>query len=692
MGILWMAATAGRLAYLQLIEYGDYLGRAEKQQERIVNISPRRGVIYDRNLHELAMSVMVDSCFAVPSEVADHDMAAQLLSRVVDVPADEIFNKLESSANFAWIARKITPEQADRIRQMNLKGIYFVKEPKRFYPKGDLASEVLGWTDIDEKGSAGIELALDSKIRGRSGRMMVMTDAHRRWLEGSEQSAQAGAKVVLTIDQNIQFIVEKALAEAIEKTHAEAGSVIVEEPSTGEILGIASWPTFNPNAPNNVNPADRMDRAVGAVYEPGSVFKIITISGAIDQGITNPDEVIDCQMGAIYIAGHRIRDHKPFGLLSVREILAKSSDVGSIKLGLRMGPDKFYQYIRAFGVGSQTGIDLPGEQHGILRSVENWTPISIGAVSMGQEVAVTAIQLVSAMNTIANGGVWVRPRIVKTVGDISPLTQANFPEQHRVIKATTAATMRAMLEGVVLPGGTGKKARLDGYTDAGKTGTAQKFDPATGRYSASQYVASFVGFAPINNPAVTILVTLDSPVGPHEGGDVSAPVFKTVAEQVLAYLNVPQDLPLTPKMERASYTAAADAASADADVSDFDPAQTESTIEAEPVIPAPVETPSSPAPTVALSEGDGIAVPQLQGETVRQAVQNLEKLGLNPVLVGSGVALDESPEAGAMVRRGARVTVRFGTASPAPAKRPADSHRPAAQRTRDTGANGELRP
>lgn len=691
LGILWMAATAGRLAYLQLIEYGDYLGRAEKQQERIVNISPRRGVIYDRNLHELAMSVMVDSCFAVPSEVADHDMAARLLSRVLDVSTDEVFNKLEGSSNFAWIERKITPEQADRVRRMNLKGIYFVKEPKRFYPKGNLAAEILGWTDIDEKGGGGIESELDSQIRGRPGRMMVMTDAHKRWLEGSEQSAQAGEKVVLTIDENIQFIVEKALAEAMEKTHAKAGSVIVEDPSSGEILGLASWPTYNPNTPKDSTPDERMDRAVGAIYEPGSVFKIITLSAAIDQGLTNPDEVIDCQMGAIYISGHRIRDHKPYGLLSVKEILAKSSDVGAIKLGLRLGAPKFYQYMRGFGIGSQTGMDLPGEQRGILKPVENWSGISIGAISMGQEVGVTAIQLISAMNTIANGGVWLRPHIVKTIGDLSPLTPAKFVEQRRVIKPTTAATMRAMLEGIVLPGGTGPKAKLDGYTDAGKTGTAQKLDTATGRYSASQYVASFVGFAPINNPAVTILVTLDSPVGPHQGGEVSAPVFKTVAEQVLAYLNVPQDLPLTPKMEKALY-AASNAKASDSDVSDFDPAQVDSTLESEPVIPQPTEAPNEPAPTVALGEGDGIPVPDLGGKTVRQAVHDLESLGLNPVLVGSGVALNETPEAGAMVRRGARITVRFGAPAPAAAKRPRDAHHPAAQRSAEAGANGELRP
>ncbi len=375
-GMLWMAATIARLGYLQLIEYGDYLGRAEKQQQRIVNISPQRGSIYDRNMHELAMSVLVDSCYAVPSEVKDPDMAARLISRVVNLSPEEIANRIASEPNFAWVARKITAEQADRIRRMNLTGIYFVKEPKSFFPKGELASENLGWTDIDEKGEGGIESAFDSQIRGRPGRIMATTDAHKQWLEGSEQSAQSGAKVVLTLDQNIQFIIEKALRDAIEKTHAQKGTVIVEDTATGELLGVASWPTFNPNTWSESTADDRKNLAVGEMYEPGSVFKLITVSAAIDQGLTNPDEIIDCQMGSIYVAGRLIHDHKPYGMLSVHDILAKSSDVGAIKLGLRLGGPKFHDYVRAFGIGSQTGVELPGEQRGIL-TPGDWSPSSI---------------------------------------------------------------------------------------------------------------------------------------------------------------------------------------------------------------------------------------------------------------------------------------------------------------------------
>jgi cell division protein FtsI (penicillin-binding protein 3) len=401
---------------------------------------------------------------------------------------------------------------------------------------------------------------------------------------------------------------------------------------------------------------------VGALYEPGSVFKIVTLSGAINEHLARADELVDCQMGSIYVAGHKIRDHKPFGMLTVAQILAKSSDVGAIKLGLRLGPSKFYEYIRAFGFGQSTGVDLPGENKGMLRRPENWGSFSIGSISMGQEVGVTAMQLISAMNTIANGGQWVRPHVVRGMKRSGAIDATVVPPPRRVISESTAATMRSMLEGVVLPGGTAARlGALSGYTAGGKTGTAQRYDPATGRYSASQYVASFVGFAPINEPAITVLVTLDSPVGAHQGGEVSAPIFKKVAEEVLAYLNVPQDEPVSPKLQQASYSAKS--AANDADSSDFDPSQTEDESNASPLMETPPPAaPDAPAPTVAISEGDAVSVPQLAGKSVRDAASELAGLGLTPVLIGTGVAVEESPEAGATVRRGSRIAVRFGNA------------------------------
>jgi cell division protein FtsI (penicillin-binding protein 3) len=662
--VLWMGAAVARLAYLQLFCYSEYYSRAERQQQRSVEISPRRGIVYDRNLHELAMSISVESCYAIPSDITDHDMVARLLSGVLDVSPDEIASKLAGPSNFVWIARKMRPEKVERIKEMNLRGVYFMTERQRFYPKQKLAAHVLGYVDVDEKGLGGIEYSLDSKIRGRPGRLMILADAHSRPYESSERGAEAGSNVVLTLDQNIQYIAEKEMAQAIRDTHAIAGSIIVEDTASGEILAMTNYPNFDPNAKADAGTEARMNRAVAASYEPGSVFKIVTLAAALEEGITNPDEVVDCQMGAIYIAGHRIRDHKPFGLLTVSQILAKSSDVGAIKLGLRLGAPKLYDYIRDFGFGAPTGIDLPGETRGILHPLDHWTPVSPGSISMGQEVGVTAIQLISAMNSIANGGMWVRPHVISGMrqgANIIPIAQ---PPARFVIRPQTAATMRSMLEGVVLLGGTGPAARLDGYTAAGKTGTAQKIDPNTGRYSGSQVIASFVGFAPINNPAVTILITLDSPVGLHEGGQVSAPVFKRVAEQVLAYLNTPQDAPIAPGLKRASYKPKT--AEDEADSSDFDPSQVESETAQADIVAAPPqrENVNTPPPTLAFAADEGVIVPALSGKTVREVSQDCARLGISPSLVGTGVAIEQEPAAGTTVRRGSRVTVRFGRPAP----------------------------
>ncbi len=654
---IWTGAALGRLAYLQLFRYSEYYSRAQHQQRLIVDVGARRAEIFDRNLNALAMSVPVDSCFAVPSEIADPDMVARLIGKVLGVSPDEIATRLAGSHSFVWIARKLPPEKAERIAAMNLRGIYFQREGGRFYPKRELAAHVLGYVDIDEKGLGGVEYSLDDRIRSKPGKMLILTDAHRRWYDSTDKAPDTGTSIVLTLDEKIQYIAEKELAQAIHDTQAKSGTVIVENPNTGELLAVANWPTFNPNAAKDSNPESRMDRAASALYEPGSVFKIVTLSAAIDQGVTKQDELIDCQNGAIYIAGHRIRDHKAFGLLTVSQILSKSSDVGAIKVGLRLGAPKLYDYIRSFGFGQPTGVDLPGESRGMLRRLEIWTPVSVGSISMGQEIGVTPLQMITAMSAMANGGLVVRPHVVRAFRRGTQMVEPPQQEPRRVIRATTAATMRRMLEGVVL-NGTGKLARLDGYTSAGKTGTAQKFDISTGHYSAHQLIASFVGFAPINTPAVTILVQLDSPVGMHEGGQVAAPAFKRIAQQVLAYLDVPHDISIPSSVSQASRQHRNDQDLAD--VSDFNPAQLDTGAAAEDSAPVvPPQAIGSPAPTVELAEGQGIPVPQLQGRTVREVSEQCMKLGLSPVLVGTGVAVEQSPEPGAMIRRGSRITVRF---------------------------------
>src|SRR6202140_297577 len=413
--LVWVTAVLGRLGYLQLFLHTGYMARAHRQQQRVIEITPKRGAIYDRNMHPLAMSIPVDSAFAVPSELGDGQLAARLLSGVLGIPREVLETRLESSHSFVWIARKLPPDKKEAVESLNLKGVYFQKENQRIYPKRDLASHVLGFVDLDEKGLGGIEYELDGQIRGKSERIIVMADARQRWFDGGEAQRERGANVVLTLDEKIQYIVQRELLAAIEKTHALAGSVIVMNPNTGEILAMSNWPRFNPNAASEAPAESRMNRAVAALYEPGSTFKLITLAAAFDQEITRADEIFDCENGAIYIAGHRIRDHKPFGLLNVAEILAKSSDVGAIKIALRLGSPRFYDYIRAFGFGAPTGVDLPGEGKGMLHRLENWSAISIGSVSMGQEIGVTPMQLITAVSAIANGGLLIKPHVVQQI-------------------------------------------------------------------------------------------------------------------------------------------------------------------------------------------------------------------------------------------------------------------------------------
>jgi cell division protein FtsI (penicillin-binding protein 3) len=643
LAVVWIAVILARLSYLQLFCYSDYLQRAQRQQQRVFEISPMRGTIYDRKGRELAVSLPMDSAFADPAEITEVRMVARLLSRVLDLPAEDLQTRIEQARTPVRLARKVPPEAVQRINDMNLKGVFFQKENRRVYPQRELAASVLGYVDVDEKGNGGIEYALDKQILGRPGKMMVMADGRRQYYDRTEAAADPGASVTLTIDETIQYIAEKELARAIGETHAKAGTVLVEDPNSGELLAVANWPTFDPNNPGRYPDQDRIDRAVASAYEPGSTFKVITLAGAIENGVANPDELVDCQMGQILVAGRVIHDWKKFGVLSVREILEHSSDVGAIKLALRLGASRFYDTARAFGIGQSTGIELPGENRGLLRPVENWSASSLGSLAMGQEVSVTPIQIISAISAVANGGTFYAPRVVREIRTDRPGALHLLREPRQAIDARTAATIREMMEGVVREG-TGKPAQLDGYTAAGKSGTAQKIDPATGRYSRTQYNSSFVGFAPVNNAAITILVVLDSPVGPHHGGEVGGPVFKRVAEQALAYLGVLHDVPAASEVETA-----------------------------QTLKPRATDTPEAPrqrfadavkkgsAPTAAFGD-PSVTVPPLTGQSVRGVTELCSKLGLAPALIGTGIALEQFPQAGAEVPRGSSVTVRFGRA------------------------------
>jgi cell division protein FtsI (penicillin-binding protein 3) len=717
--VLWCATISVRLVYLQIFRYGNFEHRAQHQQQRTEEVSARRGIIYDRQGRELAMSINVDSVFAVPTEMPKPASTISLIARITKQDPHELLAKCEAAKTFCWLARKSDPEISARIRSLNLRGVYFQKESKRYYPKNELAAQVLGYVGMDDAGLSGIEREYEDQLHGRPGQMLISVDARKQWFGSVEKQPEPGQNIVLTIDEKIQYIAERELELAMEQTKAIAGTVVVENTRTGEILALANRPTFNPNLSREIRPERLKNHAVSDVYEPGSTFKLVTIAGALEEKVTRPDELFDCQMGSILFNGMRIHDSRPHGLLTVSDVLAESSDVGSIKIGMRLGEDRFYKYIRAFGFGQQTGIELPGETRGLTKPVSRWSKVSIAAISMGQEIGITPLQLVGLISTMANDGKYVAPRIVaaSTQPQSAPQRIAFHPvNEHRVISSLTAAEMRQMMQRVVLHG-TGTKARLIGYSSAGKTGTAQKVDPATRAYSHTKYVATFAGFAPVNNPAITVAVVLDSAVGLHQGGQVSAPVFTRITQQVLEYLHTPHDLEIAPS--RQVLLAQAKASEKDLDEGSPDhpgesievadapaellsrnsvamgiPVSTHLSAElrqdrqgARPspskdvIVPAAMHEQlamaSSTLPrtgpggqnssgfssngTVVLDvEQGGIAVPSFFGKSVRSAIEIAEANGLDLEIVGSGIAQDQSPAAGAHVPSGAKIRVRFG--------------------------------
>src|SRR5437868_4524930 len=544
--VFWCATISVRMVYLQIFRYGNFEHRAQHQQQRTEEVSARRGIIYDRQGRELAMSINVDSVFAVPTEMPKPASTISLIARITKQDPRELLARCEAAKTVCRLARTPEPENSTRHRSLHLRGICVQKGSKRYYPQSELAAQVLGYVGMDDAGLSGIEREYEEQLHGRPGQMLISVDARKKWFGSVEKQPEPGQNVVLTIDEKIQYIAERELETAMAQTRAIAGTVVVENPRTGEILALANRPTFNPNLSKEITPDKLKNHAVSDVYEPGSTFKLVTIAGALEEKVTRPDELFDCQMGSIVFNGMRIHDSRPHGLLTVSDVLAESSDVGSIKIGLRLGEDRFYKYIRGFGFGQQTGIELPGETRGMTKPLSRWSKVSIAAISMGQEIGITPLQLTGLISTMANDGIYVAPRI--TAATIQPQSTpqriAFHPvNERRVISSLTAAEMRQMMQRVVLHG-TGKKALLIGYSSAGKTGTAQKVDPATHAYSHTKYVASFGGFAPINNPAITVVVVLDSAVGLHQGGQVSAPVFTRVAQQVLEYLHTPHDLEL----------------------------------------------------------------------------------------------------------------------------------------------------
>ncbi len=734
----WATLITGRLVWVQVIRHSEWVKRAELQQERTFKVAPRRGILYDRNLHELAMTVLSDSIYAVPSEIgseADKErIAAELAPIVHRLPEDrftsekQILARLRDSRNFAWVARKQPALIIARVKALGLKGIYFQKEFKRFYPDQQLAAQVLGYAGMDDDGLAGVEQEFERELHGTPGRMLTAIDARRHVLDSQERDPRPGENLLLTIDANIQFMAEQALEANMERTGAEHGTVVVQDPHTGQILALAIRPTFNPNDFRHTNRDLLKDRAVSDVYEPGSVFKLVTYSAALDQGVATPNGMVDCLGGAINVAGRIVHDApgEHYHVITVTKALEVSSDVGAIQMGLRMGKNNLYRYIRDFGFGQRTGIELPGETRGLIKPPSRWQPTSIGSIPMGQEVAVTPIQVATMVSTIANGGVYLPARVVLQSTDLmrgNPELKGvafhageDLPNPlpvgaHRVISEMTAAEMRQMMEGVVLYG-TGRTAQLDGYSAAGKTGTAQKIDPSTHRYSKTNYIASFAGFAPVNDPAVTIVVVMDSP---HKGGYLghygtvaSAPLFRELAQQILEYLGVPHDQGLKPQNLMAKnekpepddvpQEPEQDLESLFAEVNHLPPddplrnPQSDSGTQDAPLAEVAAAQPPLSGPGMdssASGSGSGaktnvdsgaaavppapvravhgavavpnqrVAVPSFAGKSLRQVVVQASAAGLGVRVVGTGIAHEQAPAAGALVPAGTDIVVQF---------------------------------
>ncbi len=534
-----------KLFYLQVIQFKKFSKIAQEQHNVLIDLEPRRGTIYDRNMRKLAFNISVDSVYSNSREVKNKKEVADKLSQILLIDKNLLLEKLNKDKAFVWISRKISDEASKKIKAEKFKGIELIKESKRCYPNKEMASQLIGFAGLDNKGLEGLESYLDNYLRGKDGYKVSFRDAKGREVmnDGTKVLLPVnGLNVVLTIDEIIQNITETALKKQFVKSRANGAMAIVMDPHTGEILAIANEPTYDLNKFKTSIPETRRNRCITDFYEPGSVFKIVTASALMEKKAIRLNDMINCENGEYRIAGHILHDAHPHGILTFKEVIEVSSNIGTVKAASRLSQKDMYDFAKAFGFNSLSGVEMPGEVQGILRPVNKWSKTSMTAIPMGQEVTVTALQLVDCISAIANGGTLMKPMILKLIIDEDGEILHKFePKKIRpVISKETSDIMIDILSGVVEKG-TGKKARLSEYTSAGKTGTAQKVDPAGG-FSHSKYVGTFVGFAPVNNPRIAISVSIDEPKGAiYYGGDVAAPVFKEIADQVLRYLRVAPD-------------------------------------------------------------------------------------------------------------------------------------------------------
>jgi cell division protein FtsI (penicillin-binding protein 3) len=547
---LWAMAIIGRLAWLQVVQHDHYVARAMMNQRKEVETVPARGPVVDRNHRELAVSVISDSVFVDLKQLkddGDRKKAAQSLSPLLGLGESDLLRKLNGNSSFVWLKRKLDFDTSQAVKESvaksDLRGIAVRKETQRFYPNDSLAAHLVGYVDADDQGIAGLEHRFNELLNGQPGEIAFDKDAAGRPYKRREIPALGGAQVVTTIDSGLQHKVEMLLDEALRMTRAKGASAIVLDPQTGEILALANVPTFNPNErPQTADDKERHNRAISWPFEPGSVFKLVVYSAALDEGLIKPDDRINCGPGEITLGKRVIHDTHAYGLLAVEDAFAKSSNVGAIRVALKLGREKLFDFIARFGFGRKTGIELPGESRGIVNPLEDWRFDSIGSVAIGQEISITLLQGAAAMGTIANRGVWVKPHIVKQVVayDGRVLYEPKI-ETRQVVSEQTARTMTTLLERVVTHGTARHAINLNGYTAAGKTGTPQKVDEKTRRMSQTKFMPSFAGFVPASDPRFAIIVMVDEPQGAHQGGSVAAPVFNLIAEAALGDYAVPPD-------------------------------------------------------------------------------------------------------------------------------------------------------
>jgi len=635
----FFAITAARAFYLQVIEKEQLVRLAERQYQKIVPLTPVRGVIYDRNNAPLAVSIEMDSCYAEPRNIDNVRDVASRLAPFLGMSRETLERKLNGNRNFAWLQRRMPPDLVQKIKDLDLDGIGFVKETKRFYPNGEVAGHVIGFTGLDPEGLEGVELKYNSTILGSVGYLVTERDALGRdiSLKGTVVTkASKGHNVTLSLDKNIQYITEKELAKAVTASGAKGGMALVVEPQTGRVLAMANYPSFNPNAYTRYSPSFLRNKTIVDSFEPGSTFKVFLIAAALEEKVVTPNDAFNCENGSYSIGGRTIHDTHKYGRLTVSDILKYSSNIGAAKIGGKLGQERLYSHLKDFGFGAKSGIDLPGEAYGYLRNGSQWFGVDLATISFGQGVSATALQLVMAVSAVANGGTLMKPYVVEKISDENgdELEQISPQQRRRVISPETAQVMARMMEGVATEGGTGMNAAVEGYRVAGKTGTAQKVDPITRGYSVDKRTASFVGFIPADNPRLTILVVVDEPKTSPYGGVVAAPAFSAIAQQSLCYLKVPPDPALKTRHE---------------------------TIEVK--VPAPADVTTAAAEGTIDDGVEGTVMPDFRRMSMRQVMQTMEKRGLNVKLLGSGRATEQNPPPGQKIGPTDQVWVKFAASA-----------------------------